>query len=367
MSITKDIMATTKIILTTSADWEEWNKRFMSQVIMYDLLRHIQGDENLLSKPIRPATADYPQKARSTTARSRTQTHAEASGQGTSEGQTMSPEPDRQEVTFSDLTADGQKSFSMAWTFYQDDTKAYEKQQDLVRKLKEWIAANVSSHYQETCCEPTESMAEWHKNLKMAAGIDTRSEENNAREKYKEALKTPKTKDLITWVDLWEKTMTVAKKKKVVETTKTSIWFQDFLAAIRGVLPMWAAAYGISKDPQVEDNTLDYRTVANDLRREAGQYTETRKASKIAKGSFGPTFADSSEDETSRIKRTSKKRKHAAGTPERVEVYRSFEGLHTSKKKETCRWNSRKGRSLPCLRRIPPNLPLFLSFSKDSP
>jgi hypothetical protein len=112
VSITKDIMATTKIILTTSADWEEWNKRFMSQVIMYDLLRHIQGDENLLSKPIRPATADYPQKARSTTARSRTQTHAEASGQGTSEGQTMSPEPDRQEVTFSDLTADGQKSFS---------------------------------------------------------------------------------------------------------------------------------------------------------------------------------------------------------------------------------------------------------------
>jgi hypothetical protein len=67
-------------------------------------------------------------------------------------------------------------------------------------------------------------MAEWYKHLKMAAGIDTRSEENNAREKYKEALKTPKTKDLITWVDLWEKTMTVAKKKKVVETTKPSIY-----------------------------------------------------------------------------------------------------------------------------------------------
>jgi hypothetical protein len=307
-------MATTKIILTTSADWEEWNKRFMSQVIMYDLLRHIQGNENLLSKPIRPATADYPQKTRSTTARSRTQTHAEAPGQGTSEGQTMSPEPDQREATFSDLTTDGQKSFSMAWTFYQDDTKAYEKQQDLVRKLKEWIAANVSSHYQETCCEPTESMTEWYKNLKMAAGIDTRSEENNAREKYKEALKAPKIKHLAAWVDMWEKTMTVAKKKKVVETTKASIWFQDFLAAIRGTLPMWAAAYGISMDPQVEDGTLDYRKVANDLRREAGQYTETRKASKIAKGSFGPTFAgeeyhneSDSEDATGRTKKSKSK------------------------------------------------------------
>jgi hypothetical protein len=134
-------------------------------------------------------------------------------------------------------------------------------------------------------------MAEWYKNLKTAAGIDTRSEENNAREKYKEALKTPEMKDLTTWVDLWEKTMTVAKKKKVVETTKTSIWFQDFLAAIRGALPMWASAYGISKDPQVEDGTLDYRKVANDLRREAGQYTEAKNASKIDKGSFGPAFA----------------------------------------------------------------------------
>ena len=125
--------------------------------------------------------------------------------------------------------------------------------------------------------------------------------------------------------------MTVAKSKKVVETTKTSIWFQDFLGAIRGILPMWAAAYGISKDSQIDNDTLDYRKVANDLRREAGQYTETRKTSRIAKGSFGPTFADSSEDETSGVKGTSRKRKHAAGSPERVEVYRSFEGLHTSK------------------------------------
>jgi hypothetical protein len=67
----------------------------------------------------------------------------------------------------------------------------------------------------------------------------------------------------------------IAKSKKVVETTKTSIWFQDFLGAIRGILPMLAA--GISKNSQVDNDTLDYRKVANDLRREAGQYTETRK------------------------------------------------------------------------------------------
>ena len=114
----------------------------------------------------------------------------------------MSPEPDHREITFTDLTAEGQKSFSMAWTFYQDKTKAYEKQKDLIRKLKEWIAVNVSSHYQQTCCEPTQSMTKWYENLKLAAGIDKRSEETNARKKYQEALKDTKVKDLHLKVDL---------------------------------------------------------------------------------------------------------------------------------------------------------------------
>jgi hypothetical protein len=89
------------------------------------------------------------------------------------------------------------------------------------------------------------------------------------------------------------------------------VWFDDFLEAIKGILPMWAEAYEVNKDPQVEDNTLDYRTVANDLRRVAGKQKNT---SKIAKGSFGPTFADdSSEDATNRIKKVSQRRlEHAS-------------------------------------------------------
>jgi hypothetical protein len=79
-------------------------------------------------------------------------------------------------------------------------------------------------------------------------------------------------------------------------TTEASEWFEDFLIAIGGILPTWVEAYGINKDPQVEDNTLDYRTVANDLRRVVTQTASRRArlqtgASRISKGSFGPTFA----------------------------------------------------------------------------
>ena len=44
--------------------------------------------------------------------------HIETHDQGAS-GSQMSPEPDHREVTFNDLTADGQRSFSMAWTFFR--------------------------------------------------------------------------------------------------------------------------------------------------------------------------------------------------------------------------------------------------------
>jgi hypothetical protein len=37
------------------------------------------------------------------------------------------------------------------------------------------------------------------------------------------------------------------------EGQRCSEWFEDFLNAIRGILPTWAEAYGINKDPQVHD------------------------------------------------------------------------------------------------------------------
>ena len=297
MSSAKDTVASsTKTILTSSANWDDWNDRFVSQAIMYDLLGHVQGKENLLPKAVKPVMEHYPQKARPTTSRSRTQPQQEHEphSQGVSEDHTMStgPEPREVMITFSDLTTDGQKSFSMAWTFYQDDMKAYEKQQDLVRKMKEWIAANVSSHFQKSCCKPTESLSKWYDNLKKAAGISRRLEDTFARNAYRKALNPPKLRNLLTWTDSWEQAMTEAKNKEVLATTRTSEWFEDFLVAIKGVLPSWAESYGINKDHKVEDESLDYRTVANDLRKKASEYTN---ATKIAKGSFGPTFADGND------------------------------------------------------------------------
>jgi hypothetical protein len=70
-------------------------------------------------------------------------------------------------------------------------------------------------------------------------------------------------KDLSAWVDNWEQATTIAKDMEVLATTRASEWFEDSLITVgrSKFQPSWADAYAINKDPQVEDNILDYRTV----------------------------------------------------------------------------------------------------------
>jgi hypothetical protein len=283
-SVTMD--ATNKIILTNSSTWEDWSERCLGQANMYRLLDHIQGKEELFTKPLKPSMTDYPQKTRPTMA-TRSQSQPMQAVEGISEeGETPIV------VGFSDLTPDGQKSYQMAWSFYQDDLKTFEKQQDLVAKMKEWMITNISIHFQKTCCKAAQSLPEWYGNLKKSAGISRRLEDANARQRYRDALTPPKPKDLAAWADSWEQAMTEAKEKKVVATTRVSEWFEDFLTAVKNVDPLWAKAYGINKDPQVDDETLDFHMVANDLRKVAIQSCHAKIATaKIVKGAFGPTFA----------------------------------------------------------------------------
>jgi hypothetical protein len=296
MSFKPDTMAATnKIILSNSATWEDWNERCLAQANMYRLLDYIQGKEDLLPKPTKPSMANYPQKRRPAIAtRSNSQSVQEAIQEAAQEAAeeveaSATITPTSTTIEFSDLTSDGQKSYNMAWSFYQDDQKAFEKQLDLIAKMKEWITANVSVHFQKTCCKATQSLPQWYTTLKKAAGASKRLEDANARRKYREALNLPKSKDLTAWADRWEQAMTEAKEKKVVATTRVSEWFEDFLTAVKDVDPIWAKAYGITKDPQVDNDSLDFHTVANDLRKMASQSFPAM--AKIAKGAFGPSFA----------------------------------------------------------------------------
>ena len=111
-------------ILASSADWEAWEKDFMSQAIGHNLLDFIRGKQRLLTIPDEPNMEDYPQK-RSVSNRSRqptetivaaTATAAIPTAAGTaneSSEQTAIPTPEDAEtpgestVQYSDLTVEG--------------------------------------------------------------------------------------------------------------------------------------------------------------------------------------------------------------------------------------------------------------------
>ena len=89
--------------------------------------------------------------------------------------------------------------------------------------------------------------------------------------------------------------MNISKNKGVAAAKSVSDWFPDLLGAIEGILPTWTESYEINKNEEVEADSLTFRSVANDLRKvvEKGR----RKGLKLAKGSFGPTFAGETSDQ----------------------------------------------------------------------
>ena len=52
-------LSITKTILINSITWDEWNDRFITQIVLYNFLNYIKGKEDLLSKSKKPIMASY--------------------------------------------------------------------------------------------------------------------------------------------------------------------------------------------------------------------------------------------------------------------------------------------------------------------
>ena len=93
-------------------------------------------------------------------------------------------------IMFGDLTADGQKNYKTAWTIYQDDTRLYKEQKDALIKL---TTDTVSIHYRDVAYNPSDPLPVWYNNLKESVSATDYLEQNNARRRYRDGLKSPKT------------------------------------------------------------------------------------------------------------------------------------------------------------------------------
>jgi hypothetical protein len=176
------------------------------------------------------------------------------------------------------------------------------------------VLKTASEHLIRTACDPEDTLKGWYRKLKEQVGVSATKQKLDARALYKTANKplTKAPRDPLVWLNTWEEAVTLAKEKKVPEAQQSDIWFEDFSLAIRGFMKEWIVSYEMLHATEIENGTLTFRKLANDLRKELlkGSTQTPRIGRAVAKGAFGPSFAESEntdqpktqEDEQEKIK-----------------------------------------------------------------
>ena len=293
-------------------DWETWNTQFKSKAISTDIWRLISPDEDedtepFAEKPIPPKIGDYDKKLIMRETRQQSSNATAAATAAATAQATQQPVIHIEEVdhgnkpkTAAEMTTAARQAFQLDWTLYQHDFKIYTAEREAIDKLRNWVLKTASDHLFRTSCDPEDTLKGWYTKLKEQVGVSATKQKRDARSLYKEANKplTKAPRDAIAWLNTWEEAVTLAKEKKVPEAQQSDIWFEDFSTAIRGFMKEWIVSYEMLHATEIENGTLTFRKLANDLRKELLKGTQTPRTGRVvAKGAFGPSFADSDETE----------------------------------------------------------------------
>lgn len=285
------------VFLKGPEDWEDWDLKFQAQAVSKRLWDQIKHSKPFLKDPKEPIIADY--RLASQQASTQSTSTRRAASQSTAASQATPATAE--EVTFADLQSNEKADFNFAWTMYQAQKKDYNTQIEAIDKMRDWVTKTVDSKYYRVSCKPTESIKDWYDKLKESAGVSDLQSRNDARDAYKQAIKplTRVPKDLPAWATAWEHAISAAKEKGVAAAQTPAEWFEDFITAVRPIMEHWAASYRLVKAKEVEEGSLTYRTLANDFREEVRLQTKASKPSRVAKGSFGPSFAGQEDQRAS--------------------------------------------------------------------
>jgi hypothetical protein len=286
--------------LIKPGDFPDWEHEFLLQVDLLGLQQHLKRKIFLEEEPAFPDIRR--RKYTKTTAAQRTIRSETPETEGTNS-------EDIQETTngtwsLSDLTEQGQKSFQQDLSFYQLQEKSSERQRKSLRTLQDWIIRTVSPSYIRTCCQPRKSIYEWHYNLRARCGRSEADETRDARNTYLTLMKTPpKTAtQALKWLEEWEEALAKGQQQKVPETLFCSSWAYDFLNVSSHLLPAWTAAYEISQQNLIQDESLIYRDLANAFRNKLKNAEALRgpgRTGNFSQGAFSASFAgeDPQDDE----------------------------------------------------------------------
>uniref|UniRef100_A0A0D2YFH0 Uncharacterized protein n=1 Tax=Fusarium oxysporum (strain Fo5176) TaxID=660025 RepID=A0A0D2YFH0_FUSOF len=250
--------------LSKPGDFLDWEHAFRIQAERLDLQQYLKRKTFLRDKPALP---DIRKRKYTKTAQAQRTIRSE-----TQESQESTQDDIRETANgtwvVSDLTEQGQKTFQQDLDFYQLEERIFKDEKQALDTLKDWVLRTVSPSFIWTCCQPHESIYEWHHYLRARCGRSEADEARDARNRYLTLLKTvPKTtSQAIQWLDKWEEALPKGQQRKVPETLYCSSWAYDFFNFSSNTLPAWTAAYEISQQSLIQDEALIYRDLASAFR-----------------------------------------------------------------------------------------------------
>ncbi|KAK4119001.1 hypothetical protein N657DRAFT_605287, partial [Parathielavia appendiculata] len=314
--------------LTSTKDWRGWNDTFIMKARNLDLWdQHIKPSSQRLpwlTAPQLPRMSDFEQIPHVRTRNPRrndqngeedesailegnqrrsdanqTRLHEEEGRDNDDESdQYYDPEND---IMLSNLTETGKADYHAAMSRYKIQKDAYQIQAKSVLTLSNWVYDTVAPHLRKTCCRPQKTLVEWYAALKPQVGSTSGEEDEEARDKYRQAVKPliRHPKDMRAWLTAWEEAFIEAVEMDVPDTFKSVHWWRDFTRAVSGIgYEAWCQSYQIQNQHRISGNRLSYRDVSNAFAYMlAGKTTAAAQARKPIRGGFA-TYAGLSTDHT---------------------------------------------------------------------
>ncbi|RYP62094.1 hypothetical protein DL770_009640 [Monosporascus sp. CRB-9-2] len=258
------IPTTSSVSYNTPKDWVPWKTEFRKRADNLDVWEFIDPESNEAwpVKPKEPRIQDFPKRNLRAVPR-------QQSSESITVGASQQDEPD-ESVNLADLTADGQKAYTQAWSEFTYRDKRYYDIRKNLKELSNWVISSVSPTIQETALLEDQNLRDWYATLAVAGKVYENDLASDIQNQYRQHLKlfAKSHKKIEEWIQRWEEIMAKGRKHGVPEITDCRTWVKDLLAAVAPVLGNWASNFRMTRKTDIANGKLSYLEVAADIRDE---------------------------------------------------------------------------------------------------
>ncbi|CAI4216135.1 unnamed protein product [Parascedosporium putredinis] len=177
------------------------------------------------------------------------------------------------------VTPEGYETYLQDMTDLERRSAVHQRQEDAYLRIKNIFLRTVSERLQPRYLHDDKDLRHWYRSLHDNA-VGTRVEQQlSIREEYRKHLSVtdPKaTSSWEHWLDQWQDIMAKAAAVNLQEGETAAFWIADLRKIFRGIIPHWSETVGLTFDEEIENNTLQPRRIARQLRALLGHRIVTR-------------------------------------------------------------------------------------------